>query len=162
MSKLLIKFSNYFQCDPDACAAEENFFHKAVKDHNDDANNYKILYNLDGNSFSGRYYRFLKSNSLVFMQALFKEWHEDRILPWVHYVPISNSMEELPETARWMLDDERGQKVAKRIADESRVWTRATLREIDISVAYYRVFLEYHRLLQDDREERNCCEAVVE
>lgn len=150
--KFDIKFTGFIQCDAEDCKNEEIYFHKAAKDHNDDATHYKILYNLDGNSFSGRYYRFLKSNSLVFMQAIFKEWHDDRILPWVHFVPIGLSMEELPETTRYLLDDPEGKVIAARIADESRDWSRRVLRKIDLTVAYYRVFLEYARLLDDNRD----------
>lgn len=150
--KFDIKFTGFFQCEEEDCKNEADYFHTAEKDHNDDANQYKILYNIDGNSFSGRYYRFLKSNSLVFMQAMFKEWHDDRILPWVHFVPIGLSLEELPETARYLLDDVEGKVIAARIAGESRDWSRRVLRKIDLTVAYYRVFLEYARLLDDNRD----------
>ena len=153
----LVKFSGFIQCDDSDCQAEEEFFGKAAKDQNNDANAYKILYNLDGNSFSGRYYRFLKSNSLVFMEALFKEWHDDRILPWVHFVPISVGMEELGETARYLLEDEEGKQVAETLAMESKIWARRTLREVDLTAAYFRVFLEYARLLNDEREAMECC-----
>ena len=149
--KFDVQFSGFPQCDPQDCEDQESYFHKARKDRNNDANQYKILYNLDGNSFSGRYYRFLKSNSLVFMQAMFKEWHDDRLIPWVHFVPISLSMEELPETTRYVLDDPEGQVIAARIANASREWARRVLRPIDLTVAYYRVFLEYARLLDDNR-----------
>ncbi|KAH9203152.1 hypothetical protein DL95DRAFT_321962, partial [Leptodontidium sp. 2 PMI_412] len=146
--KFLVKFSGFIQCDDADCKAEEEFFGKAAKGQNNDADAYKILYNLDGNSFSGRYYRFLKSNSLVFMQALFKEWHDDRILPWVHFVPISVGME-----------DEEGKRVAETLAMESKTWARKTLREVDLTAAYLRVFLEYARLLNDEREGMECCSS---
>jgi hypothetical protein len=150
--KLKVKFSNFIQCDDEDCKAQESYFKKAEWDANDDAHQYKILYNLDGNSFSGRYYRFLKSNSVVFMQALFKEWHDDRLIPWLHFVPISLGMEELPETTRYFLDDPEGKVIAARIASDSREWTRRVLRPIDLTAAYFRVFLEYSRLMDDDRK----------
>lgn len=157
MARFRVKFSNFIQCDDADCKAEEDYFHKTTWDANDDAHQYKILYNLDGNSFSGRYYRFLKSNSLVFMQALFKEWHDDRLVPWVHFVPISLGMEELPEATRYLLDDPEGKIIAARIAGESREWARRTLRPIDLTAAYYRIFLEYARLLDDKRDTMSCC-----
>jgi hypothetical protein len=86
------------------------------------------------------------------MQNLFKEWHEDRLIPWVHYVPISLGMEELPETTRYLLNDSEGKKIAARIARDSYDWARRTLRPIDLSAALLRMLLEYNRLLQDDRE----------
>ena len=69
------------------------------------------------------------------MQNLFREWHEDRLIPWVHYVPISLGMEELPETVRYLLKDPEGQRIASRIAKESRHWARWILRPVDLSAA---------------------------
>jgi hypothetical protein len=157
LSKFLVKFSNFIQCDESDCQEQIDYFHKAPTDSNDDAANYKILYNLDGNSFSGRYYRFLKSNSLVFMQALFQEWHDDRILPWVHFVPVSNDLGELPELTRFLLDEKGGKEIAERMARESKEWSRKALRKVDLSAAYFRVLIEYHRIMQDDRDSLKCC-----
>jgi Glycosyl transferase family 90 len=150
--KFDIKFTGFIQCDEEDCKEQEDYFHKAERDNNEDANQYKILYNVDGNSFSGRYYRFLKSNCLVFQQELFKEWHDDRLVPWLHFVPIGLSMDELPETTRYLLDDPKGKAIAAAIANASRDWSRRVLREVDATAAFYRVFLEYARLLNDDRD----------
>ena len=158
IDKFLVNFSNFIQCYAADCKEQEDFFHKVASDSNGDAHQYKILYNLDGNSFSGRYYRFLKSNSLVFMQALFKEWHDDRLIPWVHFVPISLGMEELPEASRYLLDDPEGKVIAARIASGSREWARRILRPVDLSAAYFRIFIEYARLLDDDRDTMSCCQ----
>lgn len=152
LEKFDVKFSNFIQCDQEDCNDQESYFEKVKPDSNNDANQFKILYNLDGNSFSGRYYRFLKSNSLVFMQAMFKEWHDDRLIPWVHFVPIGLGMDELPETARYLLDDPEGKVIAAKIAKDSREWSRRVLRRSDLTAAYYRVFLEYARLLDDNRD----------
>jgi len=62
-------------------------------------------------------------------------------------------MEELPEATRYLLDDPEGQVVAAEIATASRDWSRRVLREVDATAAYYRLFLEYARLLHVDREE---------
>lgn len=152
LSKFKVSFSQFIQCEEDDCRAQMKYFHQAEHDSNGDANQYKFLYNLDGNSFSGRYYRFLKSNSLVFMQALFKEWHDDRVIPWVHFVPVSLGMEDLPETTRYLSEDEEGREIAARIANDSREWSRRVLRPIDITAAYFRVFLEYARLMDEERD----------
>lgn len=152
MDKFHVKFSQFIQCDDSDCKEQAEFFGKAQRDSEGSSSTYKVLYNLDGNSFSGRYYRYLKSNSVVFMQALFQEWHDDRILPWVHFVPISVALDDLPETSRYLLDDPEGKKIAERIARDSRVWARKTLRPIDMTAAYLRAFLEYARLLDENRD----------
>jgi len=61
-------------------------------------------------------------------------------------------MDELPETTRYFPDDPEGRVIAARIAKESREWPRRVLHLIDLTAAYYRVFLEYVRLLDDNRE----------
>jgi hypothetical protein len=43
-------------CDDEECKEQEEYFHKAERENNEDANQYKILYNMNGNSFSGRCY----------------------------------------------------------------------------------------------------------
>lgn len=157
MEKLItyfeVNFSGFKQCGGDraACSDQKKLFHVAPTDSLEDSYKHKILYNIDGNSFSGRYYRFLKSNSLVFMENKFREWHDDRLIPWVHYVPISLGMQELPETARYLLDDPEGKVIAARIARESQAWAKKVLRPTDLSAAYLRIFLEYSRLFRDDR-----------
>jgi hypothetical protein len=144
-------FSTFIQCDYRDCSEQREHFHEAPRDTLKDSYSYKILHSVDGNSFSGRLYRFLGSNSLVFVQNLFLEWHEDRLIPWVHYVPISIGMEELAETTRYLLKDPEGQQIAARIAKDSQDWSRKVLREVDMSAALFRILLEYSRLLQDDR-----------
>lgn len=144
-------FSTFIQCDYRDCSEQKKHFHEAPRDTLKDSYSYKVLYSIDGNSFSGRLYRFLKSNSLVFIQNLFLEWHEDRLIPWVHYVPISIGMEELAETTHYLLKDPEGQQIAARIAKESQDWSEKVLREVDMSAALFRILLEYSRLLQDDR-----------
>jgi len=150
--KFNAEFTGFIQCDYEDCKAQEEHFHTTERDNTEAANQYKIVYNVDGNSFSGRYYRFLKSRCLVFQQELFKEWHDDRLIPWLHFVPIGLSMEELPETTRYLLDDPEGQLIAAEMARASHDWSRKVLREVDATAAYYRVFLEYARLLDDDRD----------
>lgn len=152
-----VNFSGFFQCDQSDCMEQIEHFQQAPTDTTRDSYKYKILFNLDGNSFSGRYYRFLKSNSLVFMQNLFREWHEDRLFPWVHYVPISSSMEELPEISRYLLQDPKGKIIARQIASDSRDWSRRTLRPVDLSATLLRILLEYNWLLRDDRDTVSPC-----
>jgi hypothetical protein len=73
------------------------------------------------------------------------------------YMPMSNSMEELPELTRYFLEDEDGKSIAANIARESKEWSRKTLGKVDLTTAYFRVLLEYHRVMQDDRDDLHCC-----
>lgn len=48
---------------------------------------YRYLFDLDGAGFSGRFLAFLQSHSLPFKTALFREWYDERITAWHHFVP---------------------------------------------------------------------------
>lgn len=48
---------------------------EVVKPSKEEAWQYKYLLDIDGNAFSGRFYALLKSMSLAFKIALFREWH---------------------------------------------------------------------------------------
>ncbi|KAF4556178.1 Hypothetical protein D9617_1g080530 [Elsinoe fawcettii] len=133
------------QCDPSTC----NFIHKyygiGPKEDADKALRFKFQMDVDGNSFSGRFYRILASKSCVLKMTVFKEWHDERLVPWLHYVPISNSMDELPETMRYLALTDDGDGIAHSIADAGRDAYLRTLRKEDIIIYLYRLFLEYAR-----------------
>lgn len=118
---------------------------------------------IDGNAFTERFYRLLKSNSTVFKMTMFHEWHDDRLVPWVHYVPISLEMKELPETLRFLADTERGREIAREIAEQGSTWAKKVLRAEDLRLAMWRILLEYGRLYDGKRDgERGGAECPFE
>lgn len=108
---------------------------------------HKFLFDLDGNAMSGRFYRLMESNSLVFKQTIFVEWHDDRIVPWLHYVPISLDMEEIPVLMDYFLHDPEGIKHGELLAAESKTWISASMRKIDLSIYMYRLLLELGHII---------------
>lgn len=119
---------------------------------------------IDGNSFTERFYRLLKSQSTVLKMTMFQEWHDDRLVPWVHYVPISLEMKELPETLRFLADTERGRGIARKIAEQGSIRAKKVLREEDLRLAMWRILLEYGRLYDGkrDRERGPVCPFIEE
>jgi hypothetical protein len=143
------------QCEYAACTAQKETFgigFQEVKDGFSTAYAHKILLDMDGNSFSGRFHRLLRSKSMVIKQTLFQEWHDDRLMPWVHYVPVTTSFEELPEMVRYLLTEQSGKEIARQIAEESRMWASKALREVDMQLVWLRLLLEYGRLVDPDRD----------
>ncbi|KAH6627741.1 hypothetical protein F5144DRAFT_593911 [Chaetomium tenue] len=69
-----IFFSHIGQCDPTDCDAQRAFFPVQEYAKRDDALQYKHVLDMDGNAFSGRFYAFLRSRSLVFKWAIFREY----------------------------------------------------------------------------------------
>lgn len=137
-----VHFSHIGQCDPGDCEAQKAFFDIVEPAHQQDAWKYKYLLDIDGNAFSGRFYAFLESHSLVFKMAMFREWHEEWIKPWVHYIPLSLRGEEGLEVVRYFAGEEEGKLQGPRMAEAGRDWARKALRNEDFEVWFFRLLLE--------------------
>ncbi|KAF2222822.1 hypothetical protein BDZ85DRAFT_312317 [Elsinoe ampelina] len=147
-----VKFTNAIQCDPATCTFMEKYYgighvedpHKALR--------HKFQMDVDGNSFSGRFYRLLASKACPLKMTIFREWHDERLIPWLHYVPISNAMDELPEAMRYLALTDEGDAIGHSIAEAGREAHRRSLRKVDAAIYMYRLLLEYARVTSDDRD----------
>ena len=137
-----VHFAHVGQCDEGDCNAQREFFEIVKPDKQHDAWQYKYLLDIDGNAFSGRFYAFLKSMSLVYKMAVFREWHEEWIKPWVHYVPLGLKGDEYVESVRYFNDEPDGQVQATKLALQGREWASQVLRNEDFEVWFFRLLLE--------------------
>ncbi|EZF32305.1 hypothetical protein H109_02393 [Trichophyton interdigitale MR816] len=158
-SKFKIRISAVIQCEQDACDAQEAAFRPDEYPKDDFKATYRARYNLDvdGNGFSGRYLRGLLSNSAMMKQTIFKEWIDDWLTPWLHYIPVNMDLVEFPELIRFFTSEPEGQEIGKRIAMASKDWAQKTIRTEDLTLALWRVMLEYSRIMKDDRDSLQCC-----
>lgn len=147
-----IHFSGVGQCDPGDCDAQREFFEMAMPVDPQEAWKYKFLLDIDGNAFSGRFYSFLKSKSLPLKLSIFREWHNEWLRPWIHFVPLSLRGTEHLEAIRYFAKEEEGKGLAERIARQGRQWSEQVLRNTDMEVWFYRLLLEYARVIDDERE----------
>ncbi|OCL06419.1 glycosyltransferase family 90 protein [Glonium stellatum] len=147
-----VKFSHVGQCDPGDCDAQKEFFNVVDRVDGQDAWQYQHLLDMDGNAFSGRFYAFLKSMSLVYKMAIFQEWHKEWLKPWVHYIPLSLHGDEWLELVRYFSSEEEGKLQAPNIAVQGREWGNKVLRNVDFEVWFFRLLLEYGRIIDDNRE----------
>ncbi|ERS99889.1 hypothetical protein HMPREF1624_03256 [Sporothrix schenckii ATCC 58251] len=147
-----VYFSHIGQCDEGDCEAQKQFFKIQDRADQQDAWQYKYLVDLDGNAFSGRFYAFLQSKSLVYKQAIFREWHYEWLKPWAHYIPLSLRGDDWLETVRFFGDGALGKKEAERLALQSRDWANNVVRNVDLEAWFFRLLLEYGRVIDDDRE----------
>lgn len=138
---------------------------------------YKYLPDIDGNSFSGRYRAFLLSTSLPIKATIYAEWHDSRLWPWKHFVPMDNTFIDLYGILQYFLGDggkrnnddkDKNNKrkdtnghgmtnmghdaVGRKIADDGKAWAEKVLRKEDMHIYMYRLLLEYARICDDDRE----------
>jgi hypothetical protein len=147
-----IFFTRIFQCGRKQCRDQRNFFSPKSWADKDEAFRSKLVFDMDGNGISGRYYKLLASKSTPLKQTLLREWHDDRLIPWVHYVPVSQNMHELPELILYLTSTGSGQKRAKEIAEQGQQWFLKAFRDIDFSIYTYRLLLELARLQDPARQ----------
>lgn len=147
-----VHFAHVGQCDPGDCDAQKEFFDIAKPDKQHDAWQYKYLLDIDGNAFSGRFYAFLKSMSLVYKMAVFREWHEEWLRPWVHYIPLGLKGDDYVESVRYFDREPDGKIQGPKLAVQGREWAGKVLRNEDFEVWFFRLLIEYGRLVDDDRQ----------
>ncbi|KAJ7618141.1 hypothetical protein DFH06DRAFT_1144968 [Mycena polygramma] len=90
-------------CDRDAVIAEYNITGNG--EPREDVYGYKYAMDVDGTTFSGRFLGLLRSGSLVFkvfnhtrgQSTIFKEYFNDWVRPFEHFVPILPDLSDLVE-----------------------------------------------------------------
>ena len=175
---LNVTFSGVGQCAATDCHAQKEFYQITPYNNGSDAYQHRYVLDMDGNAFSARFYGLMKSKSAVFKQSLFREWHDDWLREWVHYVPLSLSVgvegrgwsipesmkksekeSEWAEVLRWFLDEdgkaaERGVwGPGRKMAERKREWSQRVLRREDMQAWMFRLLLEYARVMDDRRGE---------
>ncbi|KAK2616962.1 hypothetical protein QQS21_000051 [Conoideocrella luteorostrata] len=146
-----VAFTKIFQCATRPCREQSFAYRMKSWADKDEALRSRLTFDLDGNGISGRWYKMVASKSAPMKQTLLREWHDDRLLPWVHFIPVSLGMTELPELVMYLTSTKQGQQRAKEIADQGREWFSQALRNVDMSVYVYRLLLELARLQDPER-----------
>lgn len=113
---------------------------------------FKFMPDVDGNSFSARFRGFLLSTSMPIKATIYAEWHDDRLQPWVHFVPMTNSFQDLYGILDFFTRDRAGDEAARRIAAQGRDWASRVLRKEDMMLYVWRLLLEFARICDDKRE----------
>lgn len=84
------------------------------------------------------------------------EWHDSRLVPWVHFVPFDSTHRDLHAVLAYfagMPGRAAGrERAAREIADAGAEWAARVLRREDMQVYVYRVVLELARVMADARE----------
>ncbi|KAL2073473.1 hypothetical protein VTL71DRAFT_10799 [Oculimacula yallundae] len=147
-----VAISRIGSCEKPACEQQIKAFKPPkTREAASEPYQYRYVFDIDGNSLSGRFYRLLASNSAVLKTTIFKEWHDERLVPWLHYIPVSLGLEELPELVRFLATTNEGREIGRRVAQEGKAWHAKGLREIDRGVYFYRLLLELSWLQNPER-----------
>ncbi|XP_044715426.1 glycosyl transferase family 90 domain-containing protein [Hirsutella rhossiliensis] len=89
--------------------------------------------------------RTIRSGSVPFISTIFRTWYTERLVPWLHFVPVDlngrdTALRGRPKDATWI--SRRGQK-----------WAKQVLRKKDMEIYLFRLLLEWGRLIDDRRDE---------
>ncbi|KAI1392768.1 glycosyltransferase family 90 protein [Hypoxylon trugodes] len=107
----------------------------------------------------------LRSNSVPVLSSIFREWYTERLMPWVHFVPIDLRYHALHSTltyfvglknrgtinGRQQLTDGRRED-ARWIAEQGRKWAEKAIRKEDMEVYLFRLLLEWGRVIDENRD----------
>jgi hypothetical protein len=112
--------------------------------------------------------RTLRSGSVPFYGSIFKEWYSERLIPWVHFVPVDLRFHALQSTLAYFVglekkDDSKWngklvsfpgrQEDGIWIAEQGKRWAKKALRKEDMEVYLFRLLLEWGRVIDDRRDE---------
>ncbi|KZO99326.1 glycosyltransferase family 90 protein [Calocera viscosa TUFC12733] len=122
---------------------------------------YKYVLDIDDQSCSPSFRHLLATGALVLKATAFEEWYADRVQPWMHYVPVQLDLSDLYDTLSFFRGDVANagegahDALAQEMAARGREWAGRYWRREDMTAYMYRLFLEYGRLMSDDRDKMN-------
>lgn len=120
-------------------------------------NNYKLSVDIDGTTHSSRWLDLLRSGTMPIKATMLAEWHDDRLQPWVHYVPMDSSFLDVYGILDYFVKPKNHDyydydKAAQKIAETGAAWAKQWLRREDMQLYTWRLLLEYARVMDDHRE----------
>ncbi|KAG1814630.1 glycosyl transferase family 90-domain-containing protein, partial [Suillus subaureus] len=147
------------QCEEVVCKEVEERWEWRRRMGVKEAGRYKYVLDVDGNGWSSRFKRLMTSNSVVFKSTVYPEWFTHRLAPWVHYIPIQIDYSDLYNALLFFRGDPSGhgahEDLAMKIAKRAREWSLQFWRKEDMVAYLYRLFLEYARVMDENRDSLN-------
>ena len=134
------------------CDYLSEYFHEVEARPMSEQYTSKFFADADGNSFSARYRALLLSTSVPFESTIYAMWHDDRLQPWLHYVPMDNTFQDVYGLLDYFTRDAKGDAGAQLIAETGKSWAEATLRREDMLLYVWRLLLEFARVCDENRD----------
>ncbi|GAA98695.1 glycosyltransferase family 90 protein [Mixia osmundae IAM 14324] len=137
------------QCDEHICQELAQTFDFQESAPRSDAFKHKYILDIDGNGWSGRFYTLMTSSSAILKASTFPQWWQERIVPWVHYIPVSTDYRDLIDIMMFFRGwDEGGANdhLAERIGQNGKEWALNHWRAEDMIAFHWRLLLEWCRL----------------
>lgn len=152
-----VAFTSVHQCSDEAiCERIQREYRVGKPVYEEVAKKYKYIMDIDGNGWSSRFQRLMLTNSLVLKSTIHPEWWTDRAMAYVHYVPVNVDYSDLYDILAFFrgMPDGTGahDDLAEKIATAGREWAERFWRQEDIIAYMWRVYLEYVRVMSEDRK----------
>ena len=84
----------------------------------------------------------MASGSLIFKSSVYPEWFEERVQPWVHFVPYQMDLSDLYDSLTFFRGDLNGEsaheEMAAQIALAGQDWTKTFWRDEDMTAYMFR------------------------
>jgi hypothetical protein len=157
-----VKFNNITDCRNEAngCDGQLKEFELAPVVSYEENFNYRYLLAIDGKDVMP----FMQSSSVAMRASIFRAWYEDRLTPWLHFIPLDIRLHGLHSTLAYFMGLQGtigGREIkmpamfteAKWIADSGRKRVESVVRREDAEVYVFRLLLEWARVVDDDREQ---------
>ncbi|GAA94535.1 glycosyltransferase family 90 protein [Mixia osmundae IAM 14324] len=144
------------QCDDETRELIQQTIAFAPKMDNSALFEHKYLLDVDGNGWSGRFHKLMRSNSLVFKASVFTEWWVERSQPWVHYVPVNPDYSDVYDIMAFfegIKGGTRNEDLAEEMAKAGQEWARLHWRREDMIAFMWRMLLEVNRLYNRSDQE---------
>ncbi|ORX35699.1 hypothetical protein BD324DRAFT_631296 [Kockovaella imperatae] len=148
----------HWQCDwgDGTCQEMEDEIEFAQKDDQEKSNQFKYVFDTDGNAWSSRFPRLMASHNVVIKSTVFPEWNTQSLPEWYAYVPSKMDYSDLFSIMAFFRGTMKGKgshdEVARRIALNGQCWVERTWRTADLQAYMFRLYLEYARLISPDRD----------
>ncbi|KAF4879074.1 Beta-1,2-xylosyltransferase 1 [Colletotrichum siamense] len=128
---------------------------------------HRYVFLLDEDSAPPRdFLRTIRSaGSVPFLTSVFGEWYSERLIPWLHFVPIDLRYHALHSTLAYFVGLNGKGKVNGRtietesrwedgewIATQGKRWAEQAIRREDMEIYLFRLLLEWGRVVRDDRD----------
>jgi hypothetical protein len=158
MGKWLDKFADvgfvHLVCFPREvnCSYLSEYFHEVEGKPMVEQYQKKFIPDVDGNSFSARFRGLLLSTSLPIKATIYAEWHDYRLVPWLHFVPFDNTFQDLYGILDYFTRDKKGDAAARLIAETGKEWGEKALRREDMMLYVWRLLLEFARVCDVKRD----------
>ncbi|KAL1890431.1 hypothetical protein Sste5346_008258 [Sporothrix stenoceras] len=133
----------------------------------DDVNLHRFSVDLDTGMHSSRWPHLLRSKTMPIKATIFVEWHDARLQPWVHYVPMDNTFMDIYGildyfTVPWSGKHKTYEKAGKKIAKAGTEWAKKWLRREDMKLYTWRLLLEFARLHHDNRSKMAYVDDLID